>query len=244
MAVGGSDFPEQDLNTFDFSGYSHYGGSGAQQVFDIRRRGEVQLRPVARLHERLGTGIPVVLRRRTPAGTSTARVVRARTLAAASRANGHQRPRFRPRLHEVGVDWDHSRATECARARHPLADEVGSGNGRGQVPAGLARRHGRRVGIAPRVAGTIARHRHRRGTLRKTGGIRCRSRSSPRSRRRGAIVPAPHRQATNGRRRAGLHEGGLGAVRPAISRFLLTDGCVSVTAILGRPSRDRHQVEQ
>lgn len=33
-------------------------------------------------------------------------------------------------------------------------------------------------------------------------------------------------------------------VRPAISRFLLTDGRVSVTATLGRPSLDRHQVER
>jgi len=31
-----SDFPEQDLDTLDFAGYSHYGGSGAQQVFDIQ----------------------------------------------------------------------------------------------------------------------------------------------------------------------------------------------------------------
>ncbi|MGH2891939.1 MAG: hypothetical protein ACRDPM_01540, partial [Solirubrobacteraceae bacterium] len=30
------DYPEQDLNTFDFAGYSHYGGSGAQDVFDIK----------------------------------------------------------------------------------------------------------------------------------------------------------------------------------------------------------------
>ena len=46
----------------------------------------------------------------------------------------------------------------------------------------------------------------------------------------GAMVPAPHRQAINGRRRAGLHEGGLGVVRPAISRLVLTDGRVSVRA--------------
>jgi hypothetical protein len=31
-----SDYPEQDLNTFDFAGYSHYGGAGAQDIFDIR----------------------------------------------------------------------------------------------------------------------------------------------------------------------------------------------------------------
>jgi hypothetical protein len=31
-----SDYPEQDLDTFDFAGYSHYGGSGAQEVFDIQ----------------------------------------------------------------------------------------------------------------------------------------------------------------------------------------------------------------
>jgi hypothetical protein len=30
-----SDYPEQNLNTFDFAGYSHYGGHGAQDVFDI-----------------------------------------------------------------------------------------------------------------------------------------------------------------------------------------------------------------
>lgn len=30
-----SDYPEQDLNTFDFAGYSHYGGAGAQDIFDI-----------------------------------------------------------------------------------------------------------------------------------------------------------------------------------------------------------------
>ncbi len=32
-----SDYPEQNLNTFDFSGYSHYGFSGAQAVFDIKK---------------------------------------------------------------------------------------------------------------------------------------------------------------------------------------------------------------
>lgn len=31
-----SDYPEQNLNTFDFSGYSHYGSAGAQAVFDIK----------------------------------------------------------------------------------------------------------------------------------------------------------------------------------------------------------------
>ncbi len=31
-----SDYPEQDLDTFDFAGYSHYGGAGAQDVFDIK----------------------------------------------------------------------------------------------------------------------------------------------------------------------------------------------------------------
>jgi hypothetical protein len=32
-----ADFPEQeDLDTLDFSGYAHYGGSGAQDVFDIQ----------------------------------------------------------------------------------------------------------------------------------------------------------------------------------------------------------------
>jgi hypothetical protein len=31
-----SDYPEENLNTFDFAGYSHYGGAGAQDVFDIR----------------------------------------------------------------------------------------------------------------------------------------------------------------------------------------------------------------
>jgi hypothetical protein len=31
-----SDYPEQDLNTFDFAGYSHYGGAGAQDIFDIK----------------------------------------------------------------------------------------------------------------------------------------------------------------------------------------------------------------
>jgi hypothetical protein len=30
-----SDFPEANLDTLDFSGYSHHGGSGAQEVFDI-----------------------------------------------------------------------------------------------------------------------------------------------------------------------------------------------------------------
>jgi hypothetical protein len=30
-----SDYPEQNLNTFDFAAYSHYGGHGAQDVFDI-----------------------------------------------------------------------------------------------------------------------------------------------------------------------------------------------------------------
>jgi hypothetical protein len=30
-----SDFPEANLDTFDFSGYAHYGGSGSQQVFDV-----------------------------------------------------------------------------------------------------------------------------------------------------------------------------------------------------------------
>ncbi|MGZ4165693.1 MAG: hypothetical protein ACXVVK_00595 [Solirubrobacteraceae bacterium] len=31
-----SDYPEQDLKAFDFAGYSHYGGAGAQEIFDIR----------------------------------------------------------------------------------------------------------------------------------------------------------------------------------------------------------------
>jgi hypothetical protein len=31
-----SDYPEDDLNAFDFSSYSHYGGSGAQDVFNIQ----------------------------------------------------------------------------------------------------------------------------------------------------------------------------------------------------------------
>jgi hypothetical protein len=31
-----SDYPEQNLNAFDFAGYSHYGGAGAQDVFDIK----------------------------------------------------------------------------------------------------------------------------------------------------------------------------------------------------------------
>ena len=31
-----SDYPEQNLNSFDFAGYSHYGGSGAQDIFDIK----------------------------------------------------------------------------------------------------------------------------------------------------------------------------------------------------------------
>jgi hypothetical protein len=31
-----SDFPEADLNARDFSGYSHWGGAGAQDVFDIQ----------------------------------------------------------------------------------------------------------------------------------------------------------------------------------------------------------------
>jgi hypothetical protein len=31
-----SDYPEQNLNTFDFAGYSHYGGAGAQEIFDIK----------------------------------------------------------------------------------------------------------------------------------------------------------------------------------------------------------------
>ncbi|MGA9856772.1 MAG: hypothetical protein WBQ18_02855 [Solirubrobacteraceae bacterium] len=31
-----SDYPEQNLNTFDFAGYSHHGGAGAQDIFDIR----------------------------------------------------------------------------------------------------------------------------------------------------------------------------------------------------------------
>jgi hypothetical protein len=30
-----SDYPEHDLHTRDFAGYSHYGGSGSQAVFDI-----------------------------------------------------------------------------------------------------------------------------------------------------------------------------------------------------------------
>jgi hypothetical protein len=32
-----SDYPEQDLDTFDFAGYSHYGGAGAQDIFDIKQ---------------------------------------------------------------------------------------------------------------------------------------------------------------------------------------------------------------
>jgi hypothetical protein len=31
-----SDYPEQDLKVFDFAGYSHYGGAGAQDIFDIK----------------------------------------------------------------------------------------------------------------------------------------------------------------------------------------------------------------
>ena len=31
-----SDYPEQDLDAFDFAGYSHYGGAGAQDIFDIK----------------------------------------------------------------------------------------------------------------------------------------------------------------------------------------------------------------
>jgi hypothetical protein len=31
-----SDFPEADLNALDFSGYSHHGGSGAQDIFNIQ----------------------------------------------------------------------------------------------------------------------------------------------------------------------------------------------------------------
>jgi hypothetical protein len=31
-----SDYPEDDLNAFDFSGFSHWGGSGAQDVFGIQ----------------------------------------------------------------------------------------------------------------------------------------------------------------------------------------------------------------
>jgi hypothetical protein len=31
-----SDYPEQNLNAFDFAGYSHYGGAGAQDIFDIK----------------------------------------------------------------------------------------------------------------------------------------------------------------------------------------------------------------
>jgi hypothetical protein len=31
-----SDYPEEDLDAFDFAGYSHYGGAGAQDIFDIR----------------------------------------------------------------------------------------------------------------------------------------------------------------------------------------------------------------
>lgn len=30
-----SDYPEEDLDTFDFAGYSHYGRAGAQDIFDI-----------------------------------------------------------------------------------------------------------------------------------------------------------------------------------------------------------------
>ena len=31
-----SDYPEATLNKLDFSGYSHYGGSGSQDAFDVR----------------------------------------------------------------------------------------------------------------------------------------------------------------------------------------------------------------
>jgi hypothetical protein len=31
-----SDYPEEDLDTFDFAGYSHYGGGGEQEIFDIQ----------------------------------------------------------------------------------------------------------------------------------------------------------------------------------------------------------------
>jgi hypothetical protein len=31
-----SDYPEQNLNVFDFAGYSHHGGAGAQDIFDIK----------------------------------------------------------------------------------------------------------------------------------------------------------------------------------------------------------------
>jgi hypothetical protein len=31
-----SDYPEQDLDAFDFAGYSHYGGAGAQDIYDIK----------------------------------------------------------------------------------------------------------------------------------------------------------------------------------------------------------------
>jgi hypothetical protein len=31
-----SDYPEADLDAHDFSGYSHYGGSGSQDVFDVQ----------------------------------------------------------------------------------------------------------------------------------------------------------------------------------------------------------------
>lgn len=31
-----SDFPEADLNAFDFSGFAHYGGSGSQEVFNVQ----------------------------------------------------------------------------------------------------------------------------------------------------------------------------------------------------------------
>jgi hypothetical protein len=31
-----SDFPEADFNKLNFSGYAHYAGSGAQEVFDVR----------------------------------------------------------------------------------------------------------------------------------------------------------------------------------------------------------------
>jgi len=31
-----SDYPEEDLRVFDFAGYSHYGGAGAQDIFDIK----------------------------------------------------------------------------------------------------------------------------------------------------------------------------------------------------------------
>ena len=60
----------------------------------------------------------------------------------------------------------------------------------------------------------------------------------------GCYCARPTSTGDKRRRRAGLQEGGLDAVGPAVSRFPLTDGRVSVTTPLGRPSLGRHQVQR